>query len=1018
MNFRKLRVESLEERALLAVVAGGIEQVAEFAAPTEATTWVVNTLDDPTSWDSTDDILSLREAIDSAATGDTIVFNSVLSGGTITLNGKILHFTKGIVIDASEIGGITINANGQSGVFEIWEENGEILSVKLSCLTITGGDSGWGGGIYTEVSVLTLVDCSITDNKASTGGGIYNGSGGTLTMINCSVTRNSASGNWFSGGGIFSDVDSNMTLSSCTVAENTAVYGGGIYVVTGNVSLTDTLIIGNTADNGGGIRNEGGALTLTDCRVVRNSASDKGGGIFGRAITLTNCIISENTANIGGGVYNYGLNYNRPTSMVNCTIADNTAAQKGGGLYNDKGTATLYNTIIAENYAPDSCDIYNSGNGSINGTPIFVSGYNSLSSFIGWFSSNSNLVYNPEQPLFFDSENGDYRLAIGSQAINVGNNDFVITETDLAGNERISGGTVDIGAYEWHRKWIVDTLGDVVDDHDGLLSLREAVTINSDRGDTIAFSPLLAGGGIVLNGVEIEITKSITIDASSIGGIVVDANQQSRVFNVQTGTTAPVELVGLTITGGKVASNQNENLARYGGGIFNSGNLLLQNCVVRGNYALNYGGGIFSDSTLTLINCNITGNSSGAYTREGKLITINPGYGGGIHNYKGTLTITNSTISDNVAVEGDGGGIYNTYYSTLFLTNCLIAGNIADCTGGGIYDDTYLTSTLTNCTVVNNTLSGKYSYNPESSGIIIGSRSTCYLYNTIVVDNGINISSYNVEGVFQTGYIYAYNTLSEFTEWTGSSDCLEYDTARPLFVDSQNGDFALAEQSQAANVGNNDYVVTEIDLAENPRIYGAIVDLGAYESLNITLEPPTILTGTAGNYVSYGANRHQIAWSEIDNTKGYVLEYSENGQPWTAIETSETHAIITGLTYGQDVTYRIRALGEGLFLDSDWSAEKTFNVCPMDINNDGDISGPDRSLMATAWGREVGDEKYRFYADINGDGDISGPDRNILGTNWGYESDDPNLLYPRPVAADLVFAEFESADIDFDADAF
>ena len=91
----------------------------------------------------------------------------------------------------------------------------------------------------------------------------------------------------------------------------------------------------------------------------------------------------------------------------------------------------------------------------------------------------------------------------------------------------------------------------------------------------------------------------------------------------------------------------------------------------------------------------------------------------------------------------------------------------------------------------------------------------------------------------------------------------------------------------------------------------------------------------------------------------------------------------------------------------------------MDINNDGDISGPDRSLMATAWGREIGEEKYRFYADINGDGDISGPDRNILGTNWGYEADDPNLLYPRPVAAfDVVFAEFESADIDFDADAF
>ena len=48
LRFSKLRVETLEERTLLAVMAGVIKQAAELVAPTEATTWVVNTLEDPT----------------------------------------------------------------------------------------------------------------------------------------------------------------------------------------------------------------------------------------------------------------------------------------------------------------------------------------------------------------------------------------------------------------------------------------------------------------------------------------------------------------------------------------------------------------------------------------------------------------------------------------------------------------------------------------------------------------------------------------------------------------------------------------------------------------------------------------------------------------------------------------------------------------------------------------------------------------------------------------------------------
>jgi len=68
-------------------------------------------------------------------------------------------------------------------------------------------------------------------------------------------------------------------------------------------------------------------------------------------------------------------------------------------------------------------------------------------------------------------------------------------------------------------------------------------------------------------------------------------------------------------------------------------------------------------------------------------MTITNGHGayGGINNYRGTLTLNNSTVSDNNAVDS-GGGIRNDSSATLHLNHSTITDNAAG-SSEGIYNN-------------------------------------------------------------------------------------------------------------------------------------------------------------------------------------------------------------------------------------------------------------------------------------------------------------------------------------------
>ena len=128
----------------------------------------------------------------------------------------------------------------------------KVVHVALTELTIRNGKSGIGGGILNDGD-LTIEGCTISGNSADNGGGIYNrklqsitGSG-TITLIDGTISNNKAI---HSGGGIY-DNQGTITLNSGDITENTAGdNGGGIYDNQGTINgeSSSSIVHDNTPD--------------------------------------------------------------------------------------------------------------------------------------------------------------------------------------------------------------------------------------------------------------------------------------------------------------------------------------------------------------------------------------------------------------------------------------------------------------------------------------------------------------------------------------------------------------------------------------------------------------------------------------------------------------------------------------------------------------------------------------------------------------------------------------------------
>ena len=274
---------------------------------------------------------TLRAALAaSASTEGRVIRFGTVQKDTITLgsSGQLIvpGTADGLFIDASDLPDVlTIDADQQSRVMLIEPE----ATVALHGLTLTGGveDTGLftqqrGAGIYNNEATLSLIECTISENTARDGGGIF--STGATTLFSCTLSGNAAN----DGGGIYSDgrgdgSAATLSLSACTLSGNSAKDdGGGIYSDASSrgrawLSLNACTLSGNSAGSGGGIASRGNSngsatLSLSACTLSGNSADRNGGGIFsdsfsgGATLSLSDTILAGNTAPSGSDLDTFG----------------------------------------------------------------------------------------------------------------------------------------------------------------------------------------------------------------------------------------------------------------------------------------------------------------------------------------------------------------------------------------------------------------------------------------------------------------------------------------------------------------------------------------------------------------------------------------------------------------------------------------------------------------------------------------------------------------------------------------
>ena len=647
--------------------------------------------------------------------------------------------------------------------------------------------------------------------------GFFNVSGGSLTLKH--LTLINGSGAFGSNGGAICAPNTSLTLDHSTISGSSAVDGGAIWSQGGSVTLTNSTISGNSTTgggDGGGIYAKQGLVTLTNSTVSGNSAAGGvGGGILetSGSLLVTNSTFSANNANAGGGIWSNSVGI----TLINSTFSGNSASSSGGISATSPGAQiNSTNSIVAGNNGGD-IDVALTGDSSGN----LIGGNAQLGALADNGGPTPTMLPLPASPAI------DAVPCTNAPA------------TDQRGVVRPQGAQCDIGAVELGHPFAltVDTTADA-QLADGKCSLREALVEftqgqagasdcppGASDSNTILFAPALASQSItVATPLALNNNVEVTIDGSGAPGLAIDGGNATFIFDISDGSTVTIQ--DLQIVNG--SSNGSD-----GGAIDNAGTLTLIDTAVNNNTSNTGGGAINNTATLNINHSTLSNNftsagsggainvQSGTLTMTGSTVIDNLAVAGGGLSVAtdGTLNLTGSNVSTNHALSASGGGVAGNGH--FVIANSTFSGNTAAADGGAIFNNK---ASNTN-KIVNSTITANTAVN---GGNLANAAGTLLLQNSIVANSS---GGSNCQGTITPG--------TGFLTWpAGDVTCSAFTVANPLLgplQDNGGPSFTMLPGvgSAAIDAGNTATCaaapVSNRDQRGVSRPQGASCDIGAVE---------------------------------------------------------------------------------------------------------------------------------------------------------------------------------------------
>lgn len=423
---------------------------------------------------------------------------------------------------------------------------------------------------------------------------------------------------------------------------------------------------------------------------------------------------------------------------------------------------------------------------------------------------------------------------------------------------------------------IVTTSLDVVDAHDGIISLREALSY-APAGATITFDESMRDQTITLDGSRLEVLKNVNIQAGD-HNITIDADGRSPVMYVNASAT----IQGLALTNGWSAGNSSAGVQVDGGTVTIKGGEISGNVNESSNSKSGAAVYVNSAATLRLESTAIRGNTDKTANSAAVFST-------------GKLTMLSCEVSQN-----DAAGVIG-QVNPMNIVNCTIVGNSRQ----GVI------TTIPKTTVTNSIVAGNFVYDVQGK---------CTMTNSIVgtVETTAKPTLKKTQtGVRNPGFVYLPD-FANYEEWLNACE--------------EDWDLALTANSTAINLGdaklltNAGNAPNSTDVAGNRRISYRIVDIGAYEFQYESLESPEVTACIDGKNV-------YVAWDAVDGAVTYTVDYRIAGTAkWTTKKGIKTNFMTFGAKVGTTYEICVTAVSPSLPPD-DSAATTTFATCTQTLAN-------------------------------------------------------------------------------------